>query len=204
MSSTHTTHQGGPHSRFLTKLRKSNGPPIPSQCSDIALLCPPPAGSPTLLPDNPACPAILAHHQQEIPSAWSRKSDPRAPPANISQDVPPEHLAYGNPARVIRRLVEDTAESENVQDQQISPVRLSPDSDASAAAKGDPTKTTTPTTPPPSACSSCSCPSASAPMLLSSPPSYLSSRYPVLTAQSGLLQVLFLLIGLALIFRYFA
>ncbi|KAF4309593.1 hypothetical protein GTA08_BOTSDO02537 [Botryosphaeria dothidea] len=122
----------------------------------------------------------------------------------VTKDVPPEHLAYGNPARVIRRLVEDTAESENVQDQQISPVRLSPDSDASAAVKGDPTKTTTPTTPPPSACSSCSCPSASAPLPLSSPPSYLSSRYPVLTAQSGLLQALFLLIGLALIFRYFA
>lgn len=92
------------------------------------------------------------------PPAWSRNSDPRAPSANISQDVPPEHLAYGNPARVIRKLTDGPAESEHAPAKQISSAHLSPDSDAAATAKSDPTMTTSLAAPP---CYHCSCPSPS-------------------------------------------
>ncbi|KAB2573958.1 putative acetyltransferase [Lasiodiplodia theobromae] len=72
----------------------------------------------------------------------------------VTKDVPPEHLAYGNPARVIRKLTDGPAESEHAPAKQISSAHLSPDSDAAATAKSDPTMTTSLAAPP---CSHCSC-----------------------------------------------
>ncbi|KKY26180.1 putative dna mismatch repair protein muts [Diplodia seriata] len=66
----------------------------------------------------------------------------------VTKDVPPEHLAYGNPARVIRKVADAPAESELAPARQISSAHLPRDSDAAEAAKSDPTMPTSLTAPP--------------------------------------------------------
>ncbi|GME40312.1 hypothetical protein GTA08_BOTSDO02537 [Neofusicoccum parvum] len=131
----------------------------------------------------------------------------------VTKDVPPEHLAYGNPARVIRRVVDEAAESGRDQGQQISSARLFPDSDAAAAAESDPISTPTSTTPPrcssPESCSSASTTaSSSSPSPSPSPPLDMGWLLLALcggrAVQRHLLHALLLFAGLVLLFRSFS
>ncbi|OMP87299.1 putative acetyltransferase [Diplodia seriata] len=120
----------------------------------------------------------------------------------VTKDVPPEHLAYGNPARVIRKVADAPAESELAPARQISSAHLPRDSDAAEAAKSDPTMPTSLTAPPRSACShsscSCSCSCSSA----SSSPAPLHERL-LLTVRRNVptSQVLLLFVVLFLLLR---
>ncbi|OJD30949.1 maltose o-acetyltransferase [Diplodia corticola] len=91
----------------------------------------------------------------------------------VTKDVPPEHVAYGNPARVIRKVTDAAAaESAPAPARQISSAHLPPDSDAAPPAKSDPPTATSLAQPPSPACSHCShcsrcsCSPASSPLAL--------------------------------------